>query len=100
VTKKKYGAASELRLPLNGVAELPASGISTVQLTVTVTNPSASGFITVHPCGTLPLASNLNYIADQTIATAVTAQVSTDGEVCIYSNQLTDIIVDINGWGN
>jgi uncharacterized delta-60 repeat protein len=100
VTKKKYGAASELRLPLNGVAGLPASGIGTVQLTVTVTNPSASGFITVHPCGTLPLASNLNYITDQTIATAVTTQVSTDGEVCIYSNQLTDIIVDINGWGN
>lgn len=100
VTKKKYGATDELRLPLQGVAGLPDYGIGTVQLTVTATNPSDTGFITVYPCGTLPLASNLNYITGQTIAASVTAQVSADGEVCIYSNRSTNIIVDINGWGN
>ncbi len=100
VTQKKYGAADELRLPLNGVADLPDDGIGSVQLTVTVTNPNASGFITVYPCGTLPLASHLNYTTGQTIAASVTALVSADGEVCIYSNQSTNIIVDVNGWGN
>jgi len=100
VTQKKYGATDELRLPLNGVAGLPESGIGTVQLTVTATNPSDTGFITVYPCGTLPLASHLNYTTGQTIAASVTTQVSTDGEICVHSNQPTNIIIDINGWGN
>ena len=100
VTQKKYGATDELRLPLNGVAGLPDDGLGTVQLTVTADQPNASGFITVYPCGTLPLASNLNYTTGKTVAATVTTQVSTDGEICIYSNQPTNIIVDINGWGN
>ena len=100
VTQKKYGATDELRLPLNNVAGLPESGVGTVQLTVTATNPSDTGFITVYPCGTLPLASHLNYTTNQTIAAAVTTQVSTDGEICVHSSQPTNIIIDINGWGN
>ena len=100
VTQKKYGATDELRLPLNNVAGLPDDGIGTVQLTVTATNPSDTGFITVYPCGTLPLASHLNYTTGQTIAASVTTQVSTDGEICVHSNQPTNIIIDINGWGN
>jgi hypothetical protein len=100
VTQKKYGATDELRLPLNNVAGLPDDGIGTVQLTVTATNPSDTGFITVYPCGTLPLASHLNYTTNQTIAASVTAQVSTDSEICVHSSQPTNIIIDINGWGN
>ena len=100
VTQKKYGATDELRLPLNNVAGLPDDGIGTVQLTVTATNPSDTGFITVYPCGTLPLASHLNYTTNQTIAASVTTQVSTDGEICVHSSQPTNIIIDINGWGN
>jgi uncharacterized delta-60 repeat protein len=100
VKQKKYGATDELRLPLNGVAGLPNNDIGTVQLTVTATNPNTSGFITVYPCGTLPLASNLNYTTGQTVAVSVTSQVSDDGQVCIYSSASTDVIVDINGWGN
>jgi hypothetical protein len=100
VTQKKYGATDELRLPLNNVAGLPDDGIGTVQLTVTATNPSDTGFITVYPCGTLPLASHLNYTTGQTIAASVTTQVSADGEICVHSNQPTNIIIDINGWGN
>jgi uncharacterized delta-60 repeat protein len=100
VTQKKYGATDELRLPLNNVAGLPDDGVGTVQLTVTATNPSDTGFITVYPCGTLPLASHLNYTTGQTIAASVTTQVSADGEICVHSNQPSNIIIDINGWGN
>ena len=100
ITQKKYGASDELRLPLHGAASLPTSGMGSVQLTLTVTGSQEAGFITVYPCGILPLASHLNFGAGQTIATAVTAQVSADGEICVHSSQFVNIIVDINGWGN
>ena len=100
VDKKLYSNTDELRLSLPGKAGLPADGIGTALITVTVTDPATSGFITVYPCGTRPLASNLNYVKGQTIAASVTAQVSDAGEVCVYSQAPANIIVDINGWGN
>jgi hypothetical protein len=71
-----------------------------VQLTLTVTGSQEPGFITVYPCGSLPLASHLNYVPGQTIATALTTQVSAEGEICVHSSQFANIIVDVNGWGN
>ena len=68
-----------------GRAGLPgaASGvpmIGALAMNVTVTDsesPSVGGgYVTVFPCGTRPDASNLNFIADQTIANAVIAPIS------------------------
>jgi hypothetical protein len=46
----------------------------------------------------MPLASNLNYLAGQTVPNAVIAPVSATGTVCFYSLRQADIVVDINGW--
>src|SRR2546430_72530 len=52
-----------------GGAGVPASGVSAVILNVTVTNPSAYGYITAWPHGVpRPLASNLNFRPGQTVA--------------------------------
>ena len=40
--------------------------------------PTAAGYLTVHPGGTLPNASNLNFAAGQTVAVHVTATVGAD----------------------
>ena len=72
--------------------------MSAVSLNVTATNTAAAGFITVFACGTMEEVSSLNFDAGATVANAVLAPVSASGTICLYANQNTDVIVDINGW--
>jgi hypothetical protein len=77
---------------------VPSSGVDSVSLNVTVTNPIAYGYITVYACGTRAEVSSVNYSAGQTVANAVVAPVSATGSVCFYAHSATDVVVDINGW--
>ncbi|MBK5332182.1 MAG: hypothetical protein JJD93_09435 [Ilumatobacteraceae bacterium] len=82
---------------LGGV--LPTSGVSAVSLNVTATDISAPGFITVFPCGQLPLVSSVNFATPfLSTANAVLVPVSAAGTVCFYSMAPVDLVVDINGW--
>ncbi|MEX1105183.1 MAG: S8 family peptidase [Ilumatobacteraceae bacterium] len=76
------------------------SNASAAVLNVTVTNPAAAGFVTVYPCGSQPttLTSSLNFRAGQTIANGVISKIGTDGQVCLYTQVPTDIIVDVTGY--
>jgi hypothetical protein len=66
---------------------------------VTATDAVAAGFLTVYPCGEpQPTASNLNFQSGGTIPNAVTAKLGTDGAVCVFAQQTTDVIVDVNGY--
>ncbi len=78
---------------------IPADA-SAVALNVTVTEPSAAGFLTVWPTGAArPTASNLNFEAGQTVPNMVTARIGTDGRIDIASNQgCPHVIVDIAGY--
>ncbi len=99
VTKAPLPAGGTIEVPVTDLAGLvPAVGVDSVSLNVTVTNPRAAGFITVYACGTRELVSSVNYAAGQTVANAVTAPVSTRGTVCFYSLESADLVVDINGW--
>jgi glucose/arabinose dehydrogenase len=75
-----------------------AAGASTVSLSVTVTNPVGAGFVTVYPCGIIPLASNLNYVAGQTVANATIAKLGPGGRVCLFNSEATDLVVDVSGY--
>ena len=47
---------------------VPSSGVSAVVMNVTVTNPTVASHVTVWPSGaTLPIASNLNFAAGDTV---------------------------------
>jgi trimeric autotransporter adhesin len=84
-------------LRVAGVRTVPAA-VGTVVLNVTVTDPAGNGFVTVYPCGVdRPLASNLNFVAGQTVPNAVIVKVGTNGSVCVYSSQATHLVVDANG---
>ena len=62
---------------------------------VTVTQPTAGGYLTIWACGSAkPTTSALNFAGGQTIANAVLAPVSTDGRVCISPSVDTQVIVD------
>jgi hypothetical protein len=77
---------------------VPASGVDSVSLNVTVTNPVSAGFITVYACGIRAAVSSVNYVAGQTVANSVIAPISPRGTICFYSQSETDVVVDINGW--
>jgi hypothetical protein len=70
-----------------------------VLLNVTITDPSTSGFATVWPCGEpQPDASNLNFVAGQTVANLVFARIGAAGDVCIVSSAATNLLADISGY--
>jgi hypothetical protein len=71
-----------------------------VVLNVTVTDPTASGFVTVHPTGSpRPTASNLNFRPGQTVPNLVVAKVGADGKVTLFnSHGSSHLIADVMGW--
>jgi hypothetical protein len=94
-------ANGTVSLPVVGHGGVPASGVGAVVLNVTVTSPTAPGFITVFPDGVAkPLASNLNFIPGQTVPNAVVAPVGADGKVDFFngSTGTAQLIVDVSGW--
>jgi hypothetical protein len=89
---------SVLALQVASRAGVPA-GASTVVLNVTVDEPQIAGFITVYPCGAgIPTASNLNYVAGQTVPNAVITKLAADGTVCLFNSAATQLIVDVAGY--
>jgi hypothetical protein len=86
-------------LTVDGASQLIPSSATAVALNVTVTNPQEAGFITVYPCSAeRPNASNVNYVAGDTVANNVIAPIGSSGFVCVYTQSTTDVIVDISGW--
>lgn len=75
-------------------------GASGVVLNVTVTNPTNSGFLTLFPDGaSKPNASNVNFVAGQTVPNRVYVKLGSNGYVDIYNfNSTTDVIIDVNGY--
>ena len=97
-TVPNLGAGALVPLVVTGRPDVP-SGAAAVALNVTVTNAGGSGFVTVWPCDAeRPTASNLNYVAGQTVANSVVSAVAADGRVCLYTHGAVDLVVDITGW--
>jgi hypothetical protein len=73
------------------------AGAQAVAVNVTVTEPRATGFITVFPCqAALPVVSNINYVAGQVVANLVQTGVS-DGAICVHSRARTHVVIDLQG---
>jgi len=94
------GQASTLNLQVAGRGGVPASGAAAVVLNVTVTGPTAASYLTVYPTGAQrPLASNLNFVAGQTVPNRVIVSIGAGGQVSIFNFQgSTHVVVDVSGW--
>ncbi|MEK7423750.1 MAG: DUF1501 domain-containing protein [Actinomycetota bacterium] len=70
-----------------------------VALNITVTEPTASSFVTVWPTGQeRPLASSLNMVRGQIVPNLVLARVGAGGRVSIYNNSgSTHVVADVLG---
>ena len=100
-TQAPVGAHGTASLQVTGRAGVPAAGVAAVVVNVTVTAPSASGFLTVYPSGTTePTASNLNFSAGQTIPNLVTVKVGADGKIKLTNNSAgsAHLIADVAGY--
>ena len=96
------GTGAPYVLKVLGQGGVPASGVGAVALNVTVTQTEdptvGGGYVTVYPCGTLPDASNLNFVGGQTIPNSVIAPVSASGEVCFYVYGTAHLLADVSGY--
>ncbi|GAA5008188.1 hypothetical protein GCM10025734_50050 [Kitasatospora paranensis] len=94
-TKAPVGPDSTITLALDGV---PANATGVV-LNVTAVNPSSGGFVTVFPHGSaLPVVSNLNFTAKQTIPNQVIVPIS-EGKVDLYNKfGSVDLVADMTGY--
>ena len=79
---------------------MPTTGVAMVAMNVTVTNPSAHAYLTVFPNGEpVPNASNLNFVAGQTVPNLVLARVGAGSSVNLMINSGTaDVVADVVGW--
>ncbi|MEP7203855.1 MAG: hypothetical protein ABI894_14665 [Ilumatobacteraceae bacterium] len=73
-------------------------GTSAVSLNIAVTEPEGAGFLTVYACETaMPLASNLNFAAGQTISNHVTVTLGASGKICVFASRNTNVVIDVEG---
>lgn len=87
-----------LRVHGRGGVVTPAPAVA---MNVTVTNPTADGFLTAYPSGTAqPTASNLNFTRGQTVPNHVVVKVGADGFVSLTNNSAgtVDVIADLSGY--
>lgn len=84
----------DYEIPVVARGAVPADARA-VSLNVTVTEPHRPGFVTVWPCGPQPNTSNVNFVAQQTVANSVTVAVSQRGTICASSNVPTHLVVDV-----
>ena len=94
VTVKVAGVTSE-----DGEANVPTDA-KAVYLNVTATNAAAQGVLKVFPCGQ-PIPnefSNANPDPSRTVSALTPAVMDDDGNVCIYTKESTDLIVDVSAY--
>ncbi len=91
-------AGGVLTLKVTDIVGVPSTATAVV-LNVTVTGPTGTGFLTVYPANVAqPEASNVNYVAGQTVPNVVISGVSVDGRINIFAYGQAHIIVDVAGW--
>ena len=93
------GQRATLNVQIAGHGGVPATSVSAVVLNVTATNTTAASYLTVFPAGVaIPLASNLNWSAGQTVAKLVTVGLGA-GAVSAYNESgSADLVFDVAGY--
>jgi hypothetical protein len=92
------GQTDEVRVA--GIGTNVPTNARAVIVNVTAVDPTEGGYFTVFPTGVQrPNASNLNFVAGQTVPNLVFAQIGEDQQISIFNERgRTDVIVDIVGW--
>jgi hypothetical protein len=93
IGRRTADTVTELRI--GGRAGVPV-GAGSVVLNVTITEPVRAGFVSVYACGSpRPNAASVNFVAGQTVANLVVADLDAGGKVCVYTMSATHLVVDV-----
>lgn len=80
------------------VAFSAPSGATAVAVTVTVTDPTGSGYVSTHACGADPgNTSVVNMTSGETVAGTAYVPTGRDGRVCVTASTDTHLVVDLTG---
>jgi hypothetical protein len=92
------GPGGSVLLALGGT-KVPSNATSVI-LNVTTTNPTTSSSLTLYPTGgSVPLASNLNWVGGQTVANLISVRLGNSGSVTIFNpTGYVNVIVDLEGY--
>jgi uncharacterized repeat protein (TIGR01451 family) len=98
-TGDKQATDTTLNVRVAGLANVPASGASTLVANLTATDASAPGFVTAWPSGPVPNVSTLNLDkVGQTSPNQLTLPMSADGTMNLFTKGGTHFIIDIAGY--
>jgi len=94
------GPGETIELAMLAHGGVPAANVTAVALNVTVTEPTASGYLTVWPSGEAqPLASNLNFTRGQTVPNMVVAALGQGGRISLFNSVgATQVVADVVGY--
>lgn len=94
------GPGGSIEVQVTGRNGVPAEHVSAVVLNATVTEPTASGFVTIWPTGDeRPVISSLNFVPGLTVPNLVTVAVGDDGQLSLFnSHGHSHVLLDIAGY--
>jgi alpha-tubulin suppressor-like RCC1 family protein len=85
-------------IQVSGVGGVPEQATSAV-MNVTVTGATEGGYFTLYPCDApRPNASNLNFVAGQTVPNLVSVRLSRLGQACLFTSSPAFAIADVAGF--
>jgi len=94
-------SSADRTLVVAGKGGVPASGASSVVMTLTATQASTSSYVEVYPTGSKPArpTSNTDIVPGQTVAALVTTRIGSGGSVQLHVNQgSVHLIADVLGY--
>lgn len=75
------------------------TGASAVSANFTIVGQSGAGFLTVWNCGAeRPVTSTVNFTAGEVAPNAATIPLDDNGQLCVFSNVATQLVIDVNGF--
>ncbi|MDW3215917.1 MAG: S8 family serine peptidase [Ilumatobacteraceae bacterium] len=90
-------AGSGWEIQIAGRGHVPVGATAAV-VNLTVLDGAGPGFATVHPCGSVPTASSVNYGPGGVEANEVVAKLSPVGTLCVFTLTQANVIVDVVGY--
>jgi len=89
------GAGQSYAVPLGGVVGGDAVAVA---INLTATQSGAAGYLAAYPCGgSVPLVSNVNYSAGQTVPNSAIVPIGANRSICVFSSTPAHVIVDLSG---